>query len=145
MADDRTSTGRGVGLRPPSASLLPDDRAPATDAHALVIRGIEAVEGSRHQLAAVEKSVDVLKVEVANVTERTAALDGYLARIAKAEEERTALAKAAAERRDEWAGKLWQSPTVQLALMTIVVGVMQLLGLRWLAEAYLPTVVGVAP
>lgn len=143
---ERPATAGGRGGAPgPGTSLLPDDQVTA---HGLVVRGIEAVEGSKHQLSALEKSVDALKEEVSSVGNRTAALDGYLSRIARAEEERTGIQRVDSARREEWATKLWQSPTVQMGMMAVIVGLMQFFGLRWLAESYLPTIVhtpGVAP
>jgi len=141
---ERPSTAGGRGCAPgQGTSLLPDDQVTA---HGLVVRGIEAVEGSKGALHALEKSIDGLRSEVVCVGDRTAALDSYLARIAKAEEERTAMEKTDSARRAEWASKLWQSPSIQIGLTALIAGIMQLIGMGWLAKALIPvTPPGVAP
>lgn len=111
-------------------SLLPEHEG----AHGLVVRGIEAVESSRAQLSAVEKSVDGLRIDVAESHRRAVVVETILARIAAAEEERTRIQREEVVRREAWATRLWSTPAIQLLITALVFGVLNLVGLRWAVE-----------
>lgn len=109
-----------------------------SEAQALVIRGIEAVEGSKAGLVAVEKSVDQMRDVVAHASATADRAADALDRIAKAEEDRTSVLKAQVEERGAIFAQVWKSQPTQLLLILAVLGLAQVLGLRWLVEAYLP-------
>lgn len=118
-----------VEPRPARSSLLPEDNA-----QALVIRGVEAIEGNRAQLAAVEKSLDGVRAVLADSQRQSVLVETALARLAAVEEERVKLQREDAARREAWAARLWGTPAVQLLIMALVLGAMQLAGLRWAVE-----------
>lgn len=121
--------------RPARSSLTPDD----TSAQALVVRGIEAIEGHRAQLQAVEKSLDGLRSDSASIRQHIAEVEGVLKRIAAAEEERTKLLRDGDARREAWAARLWSTPAVQLLVMALVLGLLNLAGLRWAVDQAIST------
>ncbi len=104
---------------------------------ALIVRGIEAVEGTKGALGAVEKSLDELRVEVHGTSRSAAATEGYLRRIAEAEEERLKLAREQELRRDAWLTRVWSSGPVQILLVLVVYSILNTLGLQWMAKEYL--------
>lgn len=105
--------------------------------HDLIVRGIEAVESNKGALGAVEKSLDGLKAEVQAANRSATATEGYLKRIAEAEEARLAQTREQEQRRDAWMARLWSSGPVQMFLMLLVAGLLNLLGLSWMADTYL--------
>ena len=105
--------------------------------HDLIVRGIEAVESNKGALGAVEKSLDGLKVEVQAAGRSATATEGYLKRIAEAEEARLKQSQEQEQRRDAWMARLWSSGPVQMFLVLLLAGLLNALGLSWMAETYL--------
>lgn len=108
------------------------------ESHQLVIRGIEAVEGTKGQLGAVEKSIDTMEQTVRSSAEVARRAGDALERIAKAEEERNRMAGEAVKRRDDLLSRMFASPPMQFMLILVLAGLAQVLGLRWVVDNYLP-------
>lgn len=108
------------------------------EAQRLVIRGIEAVEGTKSGLHALEKSVDDMQRVVTNSARTAERAADALDRIAKAEEDRTAEVKEQGTRRMALASRFISSQPVQFLIMLVLAGVAQTLGLRWVVEAMVP-------
>ena len=108
------------------------------ESHQLVIRGIEAVEGTKGQLSAVEKSIDGMEATVRSSAEVARRAGDALERIAKAEEERNRLAAEGSKQRADLFGRVWSSQPVQLLILLAICGLAQLVGLRWVVENYIP-------
>lgn len=117
---------------------MPEPTSPLPESHQLVIRGIEAVESTKGQLGAVEKSIDTMEQTVRSSAEVARRAGDALERIAKAEEERNRLASEQSKRRDDLLGRVWASPPFQLLLILAIAGIAQLVGLRWVVDNYLP-------
>ena len=114
------------------------------EAQRLVIRGIEAVEGTKSGLHAVEKSIDAMQHVVANSARTAERAADALERVAKAEEDRTAEAKEQAQQRVQLATRVFSSQPMQWFIMLVLAGIAQILGLRWVVEA-VTTKPGTAP
>ena len=104
------------------------------ESHQLVIRGIEAVESTKGQLSAVEKSIDGMEATVRSSAEVARRAGDALERIAKAEEERNRLAAEGTKQRADLFGRIWASQPVQLLILLAICGLAQLVGGVFLGE-----------
>lgn len=110
-------------------------------AQALVVRGIEAVEATRAQVAAVEKSVDQMQLLLTNSTATAARAADALDRIARAEESRAAALQVQAKDREAFFIRLWESRTGQILLIVLLSVLLNLVGMPWMVQRIIPKIV----
>ena len=115
-----------------------------------MIESTRAIERLAGRLEAVEKSVDQNTGATLNSTAVAGAAATALTRIAKVEEDRLAFDKQNAQNklnsekeergvREAWMNKLWTSQPLQLLLLGIVMVILNLLGVSYLADRFIPS------
>jgi len=116
-----------------------------------MIESTRALERLGGRLEAVEKSVDQNTQATTAAAAAAGAAANALTRIAKVEEDRLAFdvanAKAKKESdkeergmREAWMNRLWTSQPLQLLLLGVVMVILNLLGVSYLADKFVPSV-----
>lgn len=100
-------------------------------------RAVQAAERLFLKMDALDRTLrEDMRRDVEVLLELSRKSETALVRIATAEERRTALAEQAEQRREAWLAKVWNSPAGQLLLMGVVMGILQIIGMSWLAQRY---------
>lgn len=123
------------------------DPIPPSD---LPSRAVQAAERLFARMDALDRTLrEDMRRDVETLLGLARRADGALDRIAQAEETRNSIAREeatarreaerdAAQARRAWAERLWASPLGQMLAFALVFGLLQALGLAWVAERVAP-------